>query len=166
MIQEDQILVKIHQISGWITLEWPYVIGENILESWNSKFDEFWHKFDLRESRCKKPLVAILVKKTFPKIFPKNDHRGHPTDSFLPNADELTNLKEIEEARVRLIHRILSQPEPKSNDRTFFTWLKNFSSSWNIFTENILPINICCKMTWWWNFKSLFKTVLEFLYSA
>ena len=53
MIQEDQIIAEIHKISNFRTLEYfntvaimnagsMQKIGENILESWNSKFHEFW----------------------------------------------------------------------------------------------------------------------------
>ena len=53
LIQQDQIIAEIHEISNFRTLEYfntvaimnagsMQKIGENILESWNSKFHEFW----------------------------------------------------------------------------------------------------------------------------
>ena len=45
-------------------------IGENILESWNSKFYEFWIQFGLLQSRCKtrKSLSFLVLEKQLYQI--------------------------------------------------------------------------------------------------
>ena len=43
-------------------------IGENILESWNSKFYEFRHKFDQPGSLCKNQFVVVFEKQLHEKL--------------------------------------------------------------------------------------------------